>query len=338
MANTLNFFFKQPQQAIDVIQAGLLVDPLAADLYSTLGYVYLDQDQLDQASEALQRAQQLAPENPNNYSWLADLEAEKNNLPAALNWRLKATEVDPQDHEIASEIARTLYQLELPEEGDRWFARVQALVPDSPMQHRLEIERAVARKEYDQAIALSEKVIRAQVEDRRDAFTTPLFTYCRLMLDSGRAKQAYDLLVSVRPEITDYSTMPDDEQGVLMQFASIKLMTGFESFETRKQAWLKLIANFDARGFPWRDPKHGSLVDNDIITGDNQAAIDAFLNVRLNMPMASNLQQHKRLDKTFYAPVYEDPTVGARLAQLDTEFARLREQVSELMQEPEWNQ
>jgi hypothetical protein len=36
--------------------------------------------------------------------------------------------------------------------------------------------------------------------------------------------------------------------------------------------------------------------------------------------------------------LYEDPGVTARLAQLDTEFAQLREQVSEMMQEPEWNQ
>ena len=51
VAGTLNFFFKQPQQAIEVIQAGLLVDPLAAELHSNLGNIYLDQDQLDQARE-----------------------------------------------------------------------------------------------------------------------------------------------------------------------------------------------------------------------------------------------------------------------------------------------
>ena len=36
--------------------------------------------------------------------------------------------------------------------------------------------------------------------------------------------------------------------------------------------------------------------------------------------------------------VYEDPVVAARLSELDKEFAMFREQVSELMQEPEWNQ
>lgn len=334
----LNFFFRQPQQAIEVIQAGLLVDPLAAELYSSMGNIYLDQHEIDQAREALQHSQQLAPDNPNSYMDLARLEQESNNLLSSLNWKRKATEVDPQDHELATQIAEDLYALELPEEGDRWFARVRALAPDSPLQRKLEIRRAVARQEYDQAVMLAEKVISAQADDRRGAFGYPLFTYTRLMLDSGTARQAYDFLVSIRPEITNYEVMPDDVQGVSMQFASIILMTGFESFETRKQAWQHLIANFDARGFPWRrNSERTTLLNNEIIMGNNQAAIEIFLGDRLNMPMASDLNRHKRWHKAFYAPVYEDPAVAARLAQLDKEFAQLREQVSDLMQEPDWN-
>jgi len=184
---------------------------------------------------------------------------------------------------------------------------------------------------------MAQKVISAQVDDRDGNFGYPLFTYTHLMLDSGRAREAYDFLVSVRPDITNYAVLPDDLQGLLMQLFSIRLMTGFESFETRKQAWLQMVANFDARGFPWRDPKRGMLVDNDIITGDNQAAIDEFLNVRLNMPMARNLERHKRLESTFLAPVYDDPAVAARLALLDKQFAQLRDQVADMVQEPEWN-
>ena len=336
VAGTLNFFFKQPQQAIEVIQAGLLVDPLEAELYSMLGNIYRDQEQLDEARVALQRAQQLAPENPNFYSDLANLEKQSNNLPAALNWQRKATEVDPQDHELASLIAVDLYALELPEEGDRWFARVKALVPDSPAHHNLEIERAVARKEFDQAIALAEKVIIAQAPERNGSFANPLFTYSSLMLDSGKARQAYDFLVSVRPEIVDYSTLPVGLEGLFMQLASVRLMTGFESFEVREQAWLQMVSHWEALGFHWRDPKTSRVMDNYIITGDIPAAIDSYL-FRLNLPMARNLQRHKRWDKTFYAPLYEDPGVAARMSQMDQEFAQLRDQVSEMMLEPEWS-
>ncbi|MDH3942422.1 MAG: hypothetical protein OET46_15605, partial [Xanthomonadales bacterium] len=124
---------------------------------------------------------------------------------------------------------------------------------------------------------------------------------------------------------------------VMMQIASIRLLTGFESTEVREQAWLQMIAHWEARGFRWQDPKRRNLMDYYIVTGDIPAAIDSYL-FRLNMPMARNLERHKRWDKTFYAPLYEDPGIAARLSQLDTEFAQLREQVSEMMLEPEWNQ
>ncbi len=102
VAGMMNFYFKQPGLAIEIIQAGLLVDPLEAGLYSMLGNIYRDQQKLDLALENLQRAQQLAPEKPNIYSALALLEKDRNNLLAALNWQRKATEVDPQDHELAT--------------------------------------------------------------------------------------------------------------------------------------------------------------------------------------------------------------------------------------------
>jgi TolB-like protein len=337
VAGMMNFYFKQPEQAIEVIQAGLLVDPLEPELYSTLGNIYRDQQKLDLALEKLQKAQQLAPENPNFYSDLARLEKDRNNLLAALNWHRKATEIDPQDHELANTIAMNLYDLNLPEEGDRWLARVAALVPDSPTQINLEIERAKSRKEYDKAIALAEKVIIAQQPERNGSFANPLFTYADLMLDSGKAKKAYDFLVSLRPEIVDYNVLPIGAEGVMMQMASVKLMTGFESPEVREQAWVQFTSNFDELGFPWRDPKNGMVMDNYIITGDMPAAVESYL-FRLNRPMATSLSRHKRNEKVFRAAVYEDPVVAARLSELDKEFAMFREQVSELMQEPEWNQ
>ena len=337
VAGRMNFYFKQPEQAIEIIQAGLLVDPLAAELYSTLGSIYQDQQKLDLALENFQKAQQLAPENPNFYSDLARLERNRNNLVAALNWQRKATETDPQDHELADVIANDLYDLNLHEEGDRWFARVAALVPDSPTQINLELERAKARKEYDLAIAMAEKVIIAQEPERNGSFANPLFTYADLMLDNGKARQAYDFLVSLRPEIVDYSVLPVGAEGVMMQLATVKLMTGFESPEVREQAWLQITSHWDELGFPWRDPKGGQLMDHYIITGDIPAAVESYL-FRLNRPMATNLSRHKRNEKVFRAAVYEDPVVAARLSELDKEFDEFREQVTNLIQEPEWNQ
>jgi hypothetical protein len=67
------------------------------------------------------------------------------------------------------------------------------------------------------------------------------------------------------------------------------------------------------------------------------AAVDSYL-YRLNMPMAQNPNRHKREFNPFFAPLFDDPAVASRLAQLDGEYTQLREQVSDMLQEPEWNQ
>jgi len=338
VALTLNFYFEEERDAVEVLEAGLLIDPLSGGLYRALGIIQTDHDRLEDALVTLLRAQELAPENPNIYGSLGQLERKRNNLSAALNWERMAIEVDPQDHELAAALAQDLYYLKLPEEGDRWLARVRALVPGSAIARMVELDRAVAKDDLDHALALAKSMIADQVDTRRGTFFNAATIYVDLMLKFNRGKEASKFLISVKPEIANYDTLPDSFQGLSMQWCNITLMSGFESFETRQDAWLKLVANLDAKGFPWRNPEEGNLIYDLVITGDLEAATEHFLNVRLSQPMASDLQRHKRQLEPLFGQVYSDPRVAARLAELDREFEQMREEVGELMLEPEWNQ
>ena len=338
VAGRLSGFLDDKQAGIEVLQAGLLIDPLAADLHGQMGEIYLADQRIDEAREEIERAQQLAPDNPNHYNLLSELEKENNNLPAALDWTRRAIEVDPQDHELAAVLAQDLYALELPEEGDRWYARVKALAPDSPVTRRVELNQAMARKDYAQAKRLAGAMISEQVGNRQGSFFVAVIIYADLMFKAGTEKEGYDFFVSVRPEITNYEVLPSDFKGRLMQWISIGLMTGFESFEFRKQAWLKHAAALDARGVPWRQPERAATTWDNIMKGDIDSAAEHYLEHRLSQPMASNLNMHKRGFEPFLREVFADPRVAARLAKKDTEFAQLRRTVSELMLEPEWTQ
>jgi TolB-like protein len=138
MTYPIAYFFEQPQQAIDLLEAGLLIDPLSSDLYLQQARIYRDERRLDEAREAAEKARQLSPGNPNTYGQLGYIAADSNDLPASLLWFRQAMEVDPQDHEFAANIATTFYQLNLPEEGDRWYARVKALAPGSAVARLLD--------------------------------------------------------------------------------------------------------------------------------------------------------------------------------------------------------
>ena len=338
VADMLYGVLNDKSSATEVLQAGFLIDPLDADLHSMLGQLYMADKNLDDARLEMEKAQQLAPDNPNNYNILSELEKENNNLPASLEWNRRAIEIDPQDHELAAVIAQDLYSLRLPEEGDRWYARVKALAPGSAVARRVELNRAMARKDYKQAELLAKSMISDQIENRHAAFFVAAYVYTDLMFKAGTAREGYDFLISVRPEITDYSVRPDESQARIMQSFSIRLMAGFESFEVRKQAWLQYAAVLDATGLPWRQPDSSNITHDAINTGNIDVAVDHFLEYELERPLATRLWVTNRYHAPFYADVYADPRVAAKFAKLDTEYAQLRETVSELMLEPEWNQ
>jgi len=338
LAQVLYYQFIKKQEAMEVLQAGLMIDPLAADLYREVGTIHGREKRFDQARAALQRSIELAPDNPNSYGSMNYLEKDLDNLPAALDWLRQASEKDPRDHELASIIALDLYALKLPEEGDRWFARVQALAPDSAVARNLEVQRAVARDEPQRAIELAAAAVTDQISMRRGAFDDSLFTYVDLMMQQNRAREAYDFQVSVRPEIVNFEQLAPDIQGVDMTWAAIALMSGFESFEHRKASWNQLSAQLEAAHLPWQqDPEDEYHVWNALMNGETKKAADLYLQYELSRPLAENLSRHNRPLQALYAPVYEDPRVDAKLREESQRFDDLRAEVREMLQRPEWN-
>jgi TolB-like protein len=338
LAATLHNYFGNSDRAIEVLQAGLMIDPLEAELHRWLGRIYTQDRRLDEARASLQRSLELAPENPNVYSTMAELEAGADDFPAGLDWMRRATLVDPQDHELPANIARQLYRLRLSEEGDFWLARVRALAPASGLTRSIEVERAVALGDTEQVIALASAIIADQVEDRQGAFGETMYSYIDTMLQAGRAREAYDFLVSVRPEITNYEQITPDIQGLIMQWAAIDAMTGFESFENRKAAWQRFTSGMDAVGFPWKqDPADENYTWDYLMNGEVEQAIDHYLEYELNEPLALNLDRHRKLHYHIFGPVYEDPRVAAKLTEDAERYAEVREEVRTMLQRPEWN-
>ena len=338
VAATAHQFFGNQQQAIEVLQAGLMIDPLEAELHRWLGRIYADNGRLEEAHAALQRSLELAPDNPNGYATMTELEKAADNLPAALDWMRQASLIDRQDHELAANIAWDLYRLRLTEEGDYWLARVQALAPGSGVARSLEVERAVARDDMQQVIALASAMIADQVENRQNAFGETMLHYIDTMLRNGRAQEAYDFLVSVRPEITSYDQIPADIQGLIMQWASIVVMSGFESFENRKEAWDRFTGQLEAQGFPWKnDPADENYTWDYLMNGEVDKAVDHYLEYELTEPLANNLDRHQKVHYAVFGPLYEDPRVAAKLAEEAERFAEVREEVRAMLQRPEWN-
>ena len=337
VAIQLGFVQAREQEALEVLEAGLLIDPLAANLLDILGKTLRRMDRYDEAMEVLQRALTQQPDNPNIYFDIADVKANLGDLYGALEWRRKAIELDPQDHELAAELAENLFNLGLLEEGNHWAAKSIALAPQSAVGRRVRMQQAYARGDMDQALTLAQSMIKDQVSIRQGSLGTALNIHNELMSANGREKEAYDFLLSVRPELEDFTTFPGDWKGVQMQGRMVRLMAAFKSPEERRQAWLDHSTILD-RSFPrWRERIENQILD-ELIQGRPDEAERLAIDVHLSQPIASNLRRVERLQAPEFGAINQRPELMARMSEVQSEKAKLRDGVSEMMLEPEWQQ
>ena len=330
------FGLNQPARALEILDAGLMVDPLSAELYAQRGNVYSQMKHYEKARDNYLKAIELDPLDPNHYGRMSGNSASRNDIIGVFRWRLKNVNADPQDHEIASHMAREFYDWGLTEEGDRWLARVRALAPNSDFLQRLLIDRAYSRGDVDEVIAVAEEMIAAPASMRHDVFPTALFSYREFMSRSGRYTEAFDFLTGLRPEITEYGQLPVDLQGVLMQWASIELMSGFKNTQERNAAWQLFSQSLKAHGSWWFEDPRSQAMDF-LFSGDVDSAIEKAKE-DLALPLATWPTRGDSWEDPIFAQVTSDPEVAARLSELKREKLVAREQIEEMLQEPEWAQ
>jgi len=327
----------QYQEAIEVLQAGLLADPLAADLHGNLCKTLRRMGRYDDAMESCQRALALQPGDPNAYFDISDIKAELGDLNAVLEWRRQATEVDSRDHELAAELARDLFQLSLHEEGNRWAAKSIALAPQSAVGRRVALEQAYSRQDMKLALSIAQEMIKDKVSIRQESHFTALAIYTELMTNNGQQLEAYEYLVSVRPETADFNSFPGDYKGLQIQRFLVMLMITLKPPEETSQAWLGYASNMD-RGFPrWREFPINQVLDlimKDQLDEAERLAID----VLLAEPIATNTHRVEDLQAPVFGAINQRPELVARMTEVQRERDQLRNGVTEMLLEPEWNQ
>ena len=337
VALQLSFIQVRYQEAIEVLKAGLLIDPLAPNLHYRLGTTFKLMGRYDEAMESLQRALDLQPDDPNMYDEISDVKAELGDLYGALKWRRKAVEVDPQDHELAAQLAQNFYNLGLPEEGDHWAAKSIAMAPQSAVGRRVRLEQAYARGDMELALLLAQSMIKDQVSIRQRSLSTALDIHNELMSANGREREAYDFLLSVRPELEDFATFPSDYKGLQMQRRMVLIMHAFKSPEETRQAWLDFTSVLD-RAFPrWKERTENQIL-NELMEGRLDEAERLAINDHLSQPIATNIRRVEDLQMSVFGAINQRPELMARMSEVQLEKAKLREGVSEMMLEPEWQQ
>ncbi len=326
-----------PDTALALLDAGLLTDPLDADLLVTKGQILVELDRLDEAEPYLLRALEYRPGDANNHFVMAALSAKRGDPAAQLDWMRRATEVDPQDHELAADIAVMLFDLGLVEEGDRWARRVFSQAAQSPVGRKVALLQAEAHGEHARALQLAQGMIDDDVSTRQSSLIEAIFRYAELMARAGRAEEGMAYFESVRPQAMRDDVLDLPVADAMFQFAAghwLPLMYDKEEVVNR---WSHTIRMLDTSLPSWRNnPK--SLLLSAALEGRTDEALRIAQEDVFTLPPSEKLS----IDTLFATPALAQlaslPEVQAGLAQQQRQKEALRGEVRELLLQPEWNE
>ena len=331
VASTLRHATEDYERAVRILKAGLMVDPLAAELYRELGRQYSELERYGEAEAALLKSVELEPESPNGYSALAGFYEDTGDMARSLEWGRKAAGIDPEDHEIAANLARALYWLELAEEGDYWAERVRELAPDETWTWFLAFEKAYALEDDASAVEVAQRIIAENPPDRQGMYSSVVFGYGSLMSRLGRAREACDYIARTHPAAADLEHVPAVFQDMMLQWVCVLLMSDFVDADEREAAWLRLAANLDAVGIAWRNDGWLGATTDLLMRGRIDEATETFLAGPLQGRLADRIFMAKPEYERLMSEVLADPRVAARLAETRREWAQQRAEVQAML-------
>jgi hypothetical protein len=268
---------------------------------------------------------------------MSELAQKTGHLARALDWKRKAIEKDPQDHELVAEMSQTLFLLGLTEEGARWASRCYALAPQTAVCRRLQLEESMARNDSARLLELSTAMLKDDVEMRRWAFMTAIRSYTDVMMEQGRAREAFDFLASLYPGIAEHEKAPASIKESVTRGTGLRLMTQFAPREEVLAAQDLYLKHLQAAEVPWLDSA-GFRVGQLLVRGEIEQAKSIALNEQLAEDVASSLDLGYRYQRGLYRELAQQPEVAARLREREDEVAMLRNEVETMLLKPEWDQ
>ena len=225
-------------QALECFERAVAIDPAQAGAYYNLGLIYLNRSLLDKAQTNLEKAVQLDPSDANAWNNLGVVSGEKGDYDAAQRYFEKTLSLRPS-HLLAVQNLVKLYDYkDKPEDSLRLLEAAVAAEPSSVDLHnelglflaakgdmnRAQDQFATAlRMQPDNAVALNGRgAIALRQGDRASAmkdfersvalapdFDRPYLNMAAVLFESGRRREAHDLLAAYLRKHPDNQEVAD---------------------------------------------------------------------------------------------------------------------------------
>jgi len=200
--DTLAFLLRytgQPEEALQWLERGITVDPLAWNLHLTRMLWKMRVGDIDEAEASYARGIAANPDDLWLLLWGAEIQMLRKRYAEWFETNRKFMELDPLDIEMPVEIALRFYLVGLEDEGDKYLQRAITIAPDKAFVRRGQLYRQVILGNYLGARKMSEAMLRDDIEDRFGTYWSAVMVYMSTMSELGKTDEALAVLEELKP-------------------------------------------------------------------------------------------------------------------------------------------
>ena len=314
----------QLEQALQIAQLALELDPVSIQNISGLARIYEARREMYKVLELNARIRQLDPTNPLGIGPTAGPYLSIGNLVEGNRWLFKAMASDPEDSDISNWVVRTYIDLGDLNRARQWLSWTEQNQNLNPMTLTNRAILDVIESNPDAAMELGRQTLENHTFNRWGSETLAVRTLLIGAIDQGRTDSALELLRQVQPEL--FETAPTINGGNAVQAVDIAHLLQLAG--QNKMAGKLLQAVLEAYDVPYaisdewlRTGKAQALA----LLGENEAALNE-LRQQVNNGWRHLWRWDTELNPNFES-LREEPEFLAIIEFLDADMARQLEDV-----------
>jgi tetratricopeptide (TPR) repeat protein len=319
----------RPEEALQWLDRGLVVDPLDWRLHFYRGGRLMELGRLDAAAASYERIMELSPDNVNGYSQASSVSWRRKQYAESFKLSRKAMEVDPLDHELPVGIAINLYTVGLMEEGDQYLQRAITIAPDKAVVRAAELYRLMLLDDHSRVRDLSETLLRDDVDTRRGAYWLAVMAFMSTMSEEDKTDQALTVLEELRPGVSSPDFDPRSPKDHALQYFAVLALARTQSQVETLRMLDAVVPRWDESFSSWRNYWPGLVAPIAMARGQTDVAVELMLeDLESGLPFSFYFYRPPRYQHIYYYKILAlEPPIAERLAELDAEAKRGGEEI-----------
>ena len=314
------------EEAVALLEDAVALDPMNVNLLLEYSLALRRINDDEAATHAFDLAYEAGTDHPIVHVGRALWDRNGGDAVGYVRGYLRAVELDPEDHELFTPLARFLYSYGLKEQGEKFWNRAVAMAPNDAASRALRLWRANNYDNAEEAMRVARDIIRLDnSENRGQEWSLAVKTLFLWTARSDTVPEAMAFIDDHSPGFLDASVPVEmrvrqaqamivgELIGVVPNEELIRFVDDFNQF-------LETMSLSPTDASPFYD------MTQRLARGDNEGAIDVWLTVIFPKEITLQPYLSDMLEGPAYMqPILDDPRIQAALAEFKKKKAEDRE-------------